>query len=71
MIGVELVESKETRAPLAKDKFQQIWNRTKDNGVLFGCGGFYGNVSKTWDHPFQDQPQPQPTILVSIAGIAD
>lgn len=44
MIGVEFVESKETRTPLAKDKFQQIWNRTKDYGVLFGSGGFNGNV---------------------------
>ncbi|XP_031623743.1 alanine--glyoxylate aminotransferase 2, mitochondrial isoform X2 [Contarinia nasturtii] len=44
MIGVEFVESKESRTPLAKEKFQQIWNRTKDYGVLFGCGGFSGNV---------------------------
>lgn len=44
MIGVEFVESKETRAPLAKDVFQQIWNRTKDYGVLFGSGGLYGNI---------------------------
>lgn len=45
MVGVELVESKETRAPLARDKFQQIFNKTKDFGVLFGCGGYYANVS--------------------------
>lgn len=44
MIGVEFVESKESRAPLAKEKFQQILNRTKEYGVLFGSGGFYGNV---------------------------
>lgn len=44
MIGVEFVESKESRAPLSKDIFQQILNRTKDHGVLFGSGGFYGNV---------------------------
>lgn len=44
MIGVEFVESKETRAPLAKDKFQQIWNRTKEYGVLFGSGGYNSNV---------------------------
>lgn len=44
MIGVEFVESKETRMPLAKDVFQRIWNRTKDYGVLFGSGGFNGNV---------------------------
>lgn len=36
MIGVEFVESKENREPLSKDRFQQIWNRTKEFGVLFG-----------------------------------
>lgn len=44
MIGVEFVESKESRAPLPKERFQQIWNRTKEYGVLFGAGGFNGNV---------------------------
>lgn len=44
MIGVELVESKESRKPLAKELFQRIWNETKDRGVLFGNGGINGNV---------------------------
>lgn len=44
MIGIEFVESKESRKPLAVDKFQRIFNQTKDYGVLFGCGGFYGNI---------------------------
>lgn len=44
MIGVELVESKESRKPLAKELFQRIWNETKDRGVLFGNGGMNGNV---------------------------
>lgn len=44
MIGVEFVESKETRAPLARDAFQRIFNCTKEYGVLFGSGGHYGNV---------------------------
>lgn len=44
MIGVELVDNKDTREPLSKDKFQRIWNGTKNRGVLFGSGGFYGNV---------------------------
>lgn len=44
MIGVEFVDSKETREPSAKEKFQEIWNRTKDYGVLFGAGGLHGNV---------------------------
>lgn len=45
MIGIEFVESKETRAPLSRDKFQQIFNKTKEFGVLFGCGGYHFNVS--------------------------
>lgn len=45
MIGVEFVESKSTREPLAKSKFGQIWNATKEKGVLFGCGGYHGNVN--------------------------
>lgn len=44
MIGVEFVQSKETRKPLSKDKFQQVFNRTKDYGVLFGSGNLHGNV---------------------------
>lgn len=44
MIGVEFVESKESRVPLAKEKFQRMWNLTKDKGVLFGSGGLNGNV---------------------------
>lgn len=51
MIGVEFVESKEIREPLAKEKFQQILNHTKTNGVLFGCGGLYGNVSFVFNIP--------------------
>lgn len=46
MIGLEFVESKEGKLPLAKDKFQRIFNRTKDYGVLFGGGGFYGNIMR-------------------------
>lgn len=45
MIGVEFVESKSTRQPLAKSKFGQIWNATKEKGILFGCGGYHGNVN--------------------------
>lgn len=47
MIGVELVESKESRKPLAKELFQRIWNETKNHGVLFGNGGIDGNVLMT------------------------
>lgn len=46
MIGIEFVESKESQRALSKDKFQRIYNRTKDYGVLFGGGGFYGNIMR-------------------------
>lgn len=44
MIGVEFVESKESREPMSREKFQRMWNRTKELGVLFGAGGLNGNV---------------------------
>lgn len=44
MIGVEMVENKKTRKPLPLDKMAQIWETTKNMGVLFGKGGLYGNV---------------------------
>lgn len=34
----------ETRNPLPADKMLDIWERTKDYGVLFGKGGRFGNV---------------------------
>lgn len=44
MIGLEFVENKESRKPLAADKVNTIWETTKNNGVLFGKGGLNGNV---------------------------
>merc|ERR1719281_49965 len=44
MIGVEMVEDKQTRQPLSVARMLDIWERTKDYGVLFGKGGLYGNV---------------------------
>ena len=46
MIGVELVSNPETRAPLPAPDVLQIWEDCKDMGVLFGKGGFFGNVKK-------------------------
>lgn len=46
MVGVELVADKATRAPLEAERFLKIWEECKDLGVLFGKGGFYGNVFK-------------------------
>lgn len=44
MIGVEMVDDKISKTPLAADRMLDIWERTKDYGVLFGKGGRFGNV---------------------------
>jgi alanine-glyoxylate transaminase / (R)-3-amino-2-methylpropionate-pyruvate transaminase len=45
MIGVEMVESQESRKPLNPTVFGDIWERCKDFGLLLGKGGINGNVS--------------------------
>lgn len=45
MIGVEMVENRDTRAPLNSTSFVDIWEGCKDMGVLLGKGGINGNVS--------------------------
>lgn len=44
MIGVELVKDKKTRKPLSVDIVNNIWETTKDLGLLVGKGGLHGNV---------------------------
>jgi len=44
MIGIEMVEDKETKTPLSTDTVMDIWEKTKDLGVLLGKGGYHGNV---------------------------
>jgi len=44
MIGIEMVEDKESKKPLNGEKMLDIWDATKRAGVLVGKGGFYGNV---------------------------
>ncbi|KAL4235440.1 alanine--glyoxylate aminotransferase 2 [Mactra antiquata] len=44
MIGVELVTDKASCDPLSAEKIGDIWEDMKDNGVLVGKGGLYGNV---------------------------
>ncbi|XP_033157221.1 alanine--glyoxylate aminotransferase 2, mitochondrial isoform X1 [Drosophila mauritiana] len=44
MIGVELVGNREKRTPLATPHVLDIWEKCKDQGVLFGRGGLHGNV---------------------------
>lgn len=44
MIGVEMVTDKESRTPLPAQHIAEIWERSKDMGILIGKGGLYGNV---------------------------
>ncbi|XP_003744667.2 alanine--glyoxylate aminotransferase 2, mitochondrial [Galendromus occidentalis] len=44
MIGVELVESKKTKQPLAAAKMARIMDLTRQSGLLIGRGGNFGNV---------------------------
>lgn len=43
MLGVELVKDRTTKEP-AKDECIQIFERTRELGLLIGKGGFFGNV---------------------------
>eukprot|EP01104_Vermistella_antarctica_P006561 TRINITY_DN17270_c0_g1_i1.p1 TRINITY_DN17270_c0_g1~~TRINITY_DN17270_c0_g1_i1.p1 ORF type:complete len:478 (+),score=141.23 TRINITY_DN17270_c0_g1_i1:124-1557(+) len=43
MLGVELVKDRKTKEP-ATEEFTQLFERTKDMGLLLGKGGFFGNV---------------------------
>jgi len=44
MIGIEMVEDRETRVQLKMEKMLDVFEDLKDSGVLVGRGGFYGNV---------------------------
>jgi alanine-glyoxylate transaminase/(R)-3-amino-2-methylpropionate-pyruvate transaminase len=44
MIGVEMVNNKESKTPLVADRMANIWEACKNMGVLIGKGGLYGNV---------------------------
>ena len=39
-----MVENKASKTPLNGEKMLDIWDHTKNGGVLLGKGGFYGNV---------------------------
>jgi len=43
MIGLEIVKDKESKLPDA-DLFNDIFENTKDYGVLLGKGGRFGNT---------------------------
>uniref|UniRef100_A0A915HVQ5 Alanine--glyoxylate aminotransferase 2, mitochondrial n=1 Tax=Romanomermis culicivorax TaxID=13658 RepID=A0A915HVQ5_ROMCU len=44
MIGIELVDNKDTRKPLDAARMAAIVEKTKDNGILVGKGGIYGTA---------------------------
>lgn len=44
MIGVELVQNRETRQRLAVDEFIQIFDDIRNQGILVGKGGLRGTV---------------------------
>ncbi|XP_077504942.1 alanine--glyoxylate aminotransferase 2, mitochondrial-like [Amblyomma americanum] len=44
MLGVELVENKETKVPLGAEKVNAILEHCREMGVLIGKGGQYGHV---------------------------
>jgi len=43
MTGIELVKKRATKEPAAKEAMQ-VFERSKDMGLLIGKGGFFGNV---------------------------
>lgn len=49
MVGIELVESKETRKSLDMKKVNDILEDCKENGVIFGKGGLRNNVNKNYN----------------------
>ncbi|XP_048253365.1 alanine--glyoxylate aminotransferase 2, mitochondrial-like [Haliotis rufescens] len=44
MIGVEMVTDKKSRKPMSGEDIGDIWEDTKDMGILLGKGGLYGNT---------------------------
>jgi len=44
MIGIEMVADKESKQPLSGEVMMDLWELTKEAGVLIGKGGYYGNV---------------------------
>ena len=44
MLALEFVENKATRKPLAAAEVNEIFELTRENGILVGKGGLYGSV---------------------------
>lgn len=45
MLGMELVEDKETRQPITPHRIMEVWEGLRELGVLVGRGGHYRQVS--------------------------
>jgi alanine-glyoxylate transaminase / (R)-3-amino-2-methylpropionate-pyruvate transaminase len=43
MMGIELVKDKESKEPYP-ELFADVWEKTKDYGLLMGKGGRFGTV---------------------------
>ena len=44
MQGLELVKDRQTKEPAPRSHRHNCWSATRDNGLLIGKGGLYGNV---------------------------
>ncbi|XP_060519279.1 alanine--glyoxylate aminotransferase 2, mitochondrial [Cylas formicarius] len=44
MVGVELVQDKGSRKPIEAVKFLRLWEICREQGLIVGKGGLYGNV---------------------------
>ena len=44
MIGFEMSEDRESKKPLRGELVSQIWEGAKEQGVVFGRGGLWGQV---------------------------
>ncbi|XP_041375201.1 alanine--glyoxylate aminotransferase 2, mitochondrial-like [Gigantopelta aegis] len=44
MLGMEMVTDKKSKEPMSGPAIAEIWENTKNMGLLLGKGGFFGNV---------------------------
>ena len=48
MIGFEMSEDRITKKPLRNELVAQLWEGCRENGILFGRGGLWGQVNFCW-----------------------
>ena len=54
MIGFEMSEDRQSKKPLRGELVSQIWEGAKEQGVVFGRGGLWGQVRHHCDVINQD-----------------